>query len=103
VTQVRWTVGAVADLQAIHDFIARDSARYATAVCGAIVDTVDRLIAFPLQGRIVPEWQRPELRELLQGAYRIVYRVRSTDVVEILTVFHGARLLRLERDEPGAG
>ena len=52
---------------------------------------------------MVPEWQRPELRELIDGAYRIVYRTRAADAVEILTVVHGARLLRLERDDPGAG
>jgi hypothetical protein len=35
-------------------------------------------------------------RELIEGNYRIVYRVSSGEFVEILTVFHGARLLRLE-------
>jgi plasmid stabilization system protein ParE len=30
------------------------------------------------------------------GSYRIVYRLRPGESVEILTVFHGARLLRLE-------
>jgi plasmid stabilization system protein ParE len=35
------------------------------------------------------------LREVVYENYRVVYRVRP-DAVEILTVFHGARLLRLE-------
>ena len=52
---IRWSAEAAADLQAIHDFIARDSSRYARAVCGDIVEAVDQLVAFPMSGRLVPE------------------------------------------------
>ncbi len=44
----------------------------------------------PLQ-KIVPEIGRPEIREFLHGSYRIIYRARN-DRIEILTVFHHARL-----------
>ena len=49
----------------------------------------------PLSGRVVPEVGDDAIRELIRGNYRIVYRLKQ-DVVEIVTVFHGARLLRLE-------
>ena len=42
------------------------------------------------------ELQRDDIRELIRGSYRIVYWVRSPGRLEVLTVFHGARLLRLE-------
>ncbi len=39
-----------------------------------------------------PEINDPEIREILFGSYRIVYRVKG-ELVEILTIYHGARLL----------
>jgi plasmid stabilization system protein ParE len=53
--------------------------------------------------RLVPGPDRPQdlagvagsIREVIHGNYRIVYRPRD-DVVEIATVFHGARLFRLD-------
>jgi plasmid stabilization system protein ParE len=96
VTRIVWTDEAAESLSAIHDYIARDSLRYAVSVCADIVDSVDRLKTYPESGRVVPELSDPTYRELIQGSYRIVYRVRPRELVEILTVFHGARLLRLE-------
>ncbi|HEY2115527.1 MAG TPA: type II toxin-antitoxin system RelE/ParE family toxin [Candidatus Angelobacter sp.] len=43
-------------------------------------------------GREVPEFQDPELRELLVYSYRIIYRV-GTDEVLIASVIHGKRSL----------
>jgi toxin ParE1/3/4 len=40
----------------------------------------------------VPEIKDPGIREILLGSYRIVYRVKG-DLLELLTVYHGARLL----------
>lgn len=43
-------------------------------------------------GRIVPEFDRDDLREVIYQNYRIVYRMVVEDnVVEILAVVHGAR------------
>ncbi len=97
---IRWSETAANDLAAIHEFIARDSARYATQVCADLVDAVDRLALFPERGRVVPELPHAGLRELIVGSYRVVYRVQAAEGVEIVTVFHGARLLRLEGSHP---
>ncbi len=93
---IRWSSEAAADLQAIHDFIASDSARYARAVCAGIVEAVDQLADFPQSGARRARVCERHLRELIRDSYRIVYRLRG-DVVEVVTVYHGARLLRLER------
>ncbi len=58
-------------------------------VVGRIV-AVRRLREHPLSGRVVPELDRPMIREVIEGAYRIVYRV-TPDAVQILAVVHGAR------------
>jgi plasmid stabilization system protein ParE len=64
------------------------------------MDAVDRLALFPERGRVVPELPHAGLRELIVGSYRVVYRVQEAEGVEIVTVFHGARLLRLEGSVP---
>ncbi len=54
-----------------------------------------RLEGNPRSGRVVPEVRDESVREVIHGNYRIVYRLRH-DVVEIATVFHGARSFRLD-------
>ncbi len=90
--EVRWTSQAADDLEAIADFIAHDSPHYASLFVIDVLASVERLETFPQSGRIVPEANDPVLREIILGNYRIVYRVKP-QVVEILTVYHGARLL----------
>lgn len=87
---VRWTPQAADDLQAIYDFIARDSPYYAQLTVDNIISSIDLLTRFPLMGRQVPERPREDLRELIKPPYRIVYRV--SDVVKILTIFRSSRL-----------
>ena len=89
-TVVRWTPQAADDLQAIYDFIARDSPHYAQLTVEDILAAIDRLQRFPLMGRQVPERQRDDLRELIKPPYRIVYRVG--EVLKILTIFRASRL-----------
>ena len=90
--KVRWTPQAANDLEAIAEFISQDSPHYASLFVLDILYAVDRLIQFPKSGRVVPEINDPLIREVIFGSYRIIFRVRQ-DLVEILTVFHGSRLL----------
>jgi plasmid stabilization system protein ParE len=57
---------------------------------GRILAAVRRLNEYPLSGRVVSELARATIREVIDGTYRIVYRV-TPDAVEILTVVHAAR------------
>ena len=90
--QVRWTQQAANDLEAITDFIALDSPHYASLFAMDVFASVERLQAFPRLGRIVPELREPDIREIILGNYRIVDRIMG-EAVDILTVWHGARLL----------
>ena len=90
--EVRWTLQAVDDLEAITEFIAADSPHYASLFAMDVLAAAERLVPFPHSGRIVPEVDDPLIREILLGSYRIVYRITG-ELVEILTVYHGARLL----------
>jgi toxin ParE1/3/4 len=93
VTAIRWSPEAADDLESIRGFIARDSVHYARLVVQRIVAAIDTLATSPQMGRVVPELRNPEVRELIVGAYRIVYRYRH-ETVEVVTIFHGSRLLR---------
>ena len=90
--ELRWTPQAANDLESITNFIAADSPHYASLFALDVLTSVERLQVFPRSGRVVPELHVSDIRELILGNYRIVYRIRG-DVVEILTVWHGARLL----------
>jgi plasmid stabilization system protein ParE len=50
------------------------------------------LADFPERGRVVPELQRREIRELLVHPYRVLYR-REGDEVVVLALHHDRRLL----------
>ena len=97
--EIFWTVAASEDLFFIESFVAQDSPVYAARLVDRIVESVERLSSFPHSGRMVPEFQREALREVISGSYRVVYLLRGSEVF-ILRVLHGARDL-LEVAERG--
>jgi plasmid stabilization system protein ParE len=99
--EIRWTEKASSNLQAIFDYISQDSKIYAARYLKALINATRKLEAMPRAGRMVPELENPDLREVIYGNYRIVYRIASMEEdIEILTVVHGARdLKKLIREE----
>lgn len=93
-TPLIWTCRAIEDVRSIQRFIAKDSPHYAQLVSQQLIAAVERLPVFPQSGRMVPEVNDPTIREIVQGSYRIVYRLIHGGI-HILTVHHGARLLKL--------
>ena len=90
--KVVWTLRSRDDLRNIAAFIGKDNPAAAIKLGDTIFQRVDSLQQFPELGRVVPERGRPEIREIVVGNYRIVYRVRHPQkVVEIWRVWHGAR------------
>ena len=94
--EVKWTLQSVEDLESITDFIAKDSLYYACLFIVDIFKAVDHLKKFPKSGRVVPELNDLTVRELILGNYRLVYRFKK-DTLELLTIYHGARMLDLSR------
>ena len=87
-----WTEPALADLDAIHDFIAKDSEYYASSFLQEIIGQAEKLEKFPEMGRVVPEYGRKDIRELIFQNYRIIYKLEESHTV-VLTVIHGRREL----------
>ena len=90
--KVVWTQSALEQLQAIHDYIAGDSIVYARRVVIRIKRRTWQIKKFPLMGALVPEYCHDDIREVLEGPYRIFYRIYGSRA-EILGVRHGARRL----------
>ena len=98
--QVRWSLTAGNDLQDIENFIARDSVLHAIAFVDRVVESAETLLKNPRIGRVVPEFNREDLREVIFRSYRVVYLLQGDKIV-ILRVVHGSRdLAALVRQEP---
>ncbi|MBI4931140.1 MAG: type II toxin-antitoxin system RelE/ParE family toxin [Bacteroidetes bacterium] len=87
---VIWTNPAKIDLRDIHDYIARDSKYYAQKVSQDIIDKSEKLNLFPEIGRIVPEIDDPNIREIFIYSYRLIYEILP-DSVQVLALIHGKR------------
>lgn len=90
--KVVWTNNATGQLRAIHDYIARDSPRYAIAMVDRITRRSKQIAHYPLSRSIVAEYDRDDIREVIELPYRILYRVRS-ERIDVLAVIHSARQL----------
>ena len=90
--RVNWAAAAKRQLVEIHSFIAANSPQYARAMVNRITNRSRQLKTFPMSGAMVAEYDDPEFRELIEGSYRIIYRLRP-NAVEVVAVIHGARML----------
>jgi len=96
VVEVRWTDQALQDIDAIAEFISRDSERFAQIQVQRFFDTEPMIQNQPLAGRMVPEVNSELIREIIQGNYRIIYRIISPHRIDVITVHHSSRLLSIE-------
>lgn len=85
---VKWTRHAKRQLRHIHDYIAQDSSLYARRVSEALVKKTIGLDALPRKGHKVPELNEDAVRELGLYSYRILYEIKSDDLIEVLAVIH---------------
>ncbi len=91
---VKWTKNALEELDNIANYISRDSPKYANILVKQIFEMISHLQQFPKLGRKVPEYNNPNLREILYKSYRIVYLVKK-EQLEIISVIHGSRKLSI--------
>lgn len=89
--QLNWTKISRDDLKSIYDYIARDSRKYAKLQVVKIKSRTNILKNNPEAGSFVPEFLDKKYRELIEGNYRIVYKVLNEHEIDILTVHHSAR------------
>ena len=98
--RVVWTNRAFDHLLQLHEQFRLTSEVYAERMVDRLISRSEQLEAFPYSGRRVPEYDRDDVRELIERPYRLVYRVRE-DRLDVLAVVHGRRLLPDEFDDLG--
>jgi plasmid stabilization system protein ParE len=87
-----WSPTAKYDLEGIAAFIAEHNPSAAARFVRSLFQVVERLTDFPESGRIVPELNDPDIREVVRKPCRIVYRVNTRKhTVEIVRVWHAAK------------
>ncbi len=90
--KIIWTEIAIEDLKIIYSYISRDSKKYAEKLTNKIIERIEQLENFPNSGRIVPEFNNIQIRELIEGNIRIVY-FYQTIIIAILRIHHSSQLL----------
>ena len=93
---VKWTDHAKSQVRHIHDYIAQDSPLYARRVSEALVKKTIGLDELPRKGKKVPELNVDAVRELGLYSYRILYEIKSDNLVEVLAVIHKRQHLEPE-------
>lgn len=87
-----WSPLAVDRASEIAVYIAQDKPSAAEKWIKTVFSKVEQLKSFPEMGRIVPELGNNQLRELIYGNYRIIYRI-GAEQISILTIRHGNQIL----------
>ena len=88
--KVVWTATAQDHLDAIYAYIAQDSPQYALRMVDRLTRRSQQVADAPFSGRRVPEYDLEQIREMIEGAYRIIYYIKP-DQIDVLAVIHGAR------------
>lgn len=82
---------AIEDLEEIRNYIEKRSKKYALITVQNIRLRTQILKIYKEHGRIVPEYNDVNIRELIEGNYRIIYYVYSQNEIWILAIIHAAR------------
>ena len=94
--KIVWTELSIDDLREIHDYISKNSSRFATITVNKIYQRAELITNNPSLGRIVPEIGNEKIRELIIGNYRLIYLIISDMQIDILRVYHSARSLTIK-------
>ncbi len=89
---ITWSQLALGDLKDLVSFIAKDNSTAAKKLGNHIINKVETIASFPEVGRIVPEFKRETIREILTKPYRIVYELdHDTHSLAVLRIWHTSR------------
>jgi toxin ParE1/3/4 len=87
-----WAPSARLDLKELASYIADSRPRASVNFVKNVFHTVEHLSDFPKSGRVVPEFNDPNIREVIRKPCRVVYRIKPKEhIVEIVRIWHAAR------------
>ncbi len=90
--KITWSPRSKTQLNDIAEYIALDKPAAAFRWLENIFKAVEKLELFPKSGRKVPEFNQEDIREIIYGNYRIIYKIKEKEII-IASVRHGKQLL----------
>lgn len=93
--KIIWSPLAIERASEIAEYIALDNPTAATKWVERVFEKVKNLSSLPEAGRKVSEVNRNEIRELIFGNYRIIYRIEKSNI-SILTIRHSKQILPVD-------
>jgi plasmid stabilization system protein ParE len=73
--RIHWTNKALNDLISIYEYIGQSSPGYADQTVDRLTRRIEQIEVFPESGRAVPEYERDDIRELIERPYRVIYQI----------------------------
>ncbi|WP_430015456.1 type II toxin-antitoxin system RelE/ParE family toxin [Microcystis protocystis FBCC-A270] len=95
--KVFWTETAVNHLSSIYNYISQNSPQYAQRLVERLTRRSEQIANFPFSGRLVPEFETEQIREVIEGSYRIIYYIKP-DQIDVIAVLHAARNIENPQD-----
>ncbi|NJL10034.1 MAG: type II toxin-antitoxin system RelE/ParE family toxin [Calothrix sp. SM1_7_51] len=82
----------------MYTYICQNSPQYASRIVDRITRRSQQITNFPLSGRIVPEFETKQIREVIEGSYRIIYYIKP-EQIDILAVIHASQQITQPSEE----
>ena len=95
--KVFWTETAVNHLSAIYNYISQNSPQYAQRLVERLTRRSEQIANFPFSGRLVLEFETEQMREVIEGSYRIIYYIKP-EQIDVIAVLHAARNIENPQD-----
>ncbi len=73
---IKLTESAYSDIEDVANYLSESSPKIGRDFVNKIFTKIEILYGHPRIGRKVPEFDNGRIRELMQGKYRIVYRIK---------------------------
>ncbi|MFM7880421.1 MAG: type II toxin-antitoxin system RelE/ParE family toxin [Microcystis panniformis] len=95
--KVFWTETAVNHLSSIYNYISQNSPQYAQRLVERLTRRSEQIANFSFSGRLVPEFETEQIREVIEGSYRIIYYIKP-EQIDVIAVLHAARNIENPQD-----
>ncbi|MFN3489837.1 MAG: type II toxin-antitoxin system RelE/ParE family toxin [Emticicia sp.] len=93
---IHWSNKVFDDILLIKEHLGHGSEVLADRFVDKVFEKVELLKTFPQIGKMVTEFNRKDIRELIFKHYRIVYRIKNEEKITILTIQHSSRPMSYE-------
>ena len=90
--KVVWSETSISQIRIYAKIIEGDKPKAAAKWINEIFSKEGDIAEFPLLGRVVPEYQKTSIREIIHGNFRIIYKIQDAEIL-VATVQNSKRLL----------